>query len=227
VSGRVERRSLTSGDYPATGFESRTWRAIDPREVACDRDDVSGDRPRGLPDGVLGMVAALVACGAGATLAVEVGVEARVSIVIASAVAILAAIAIKIGTDLRTARIVKAIADGDVELDAVPDRIRARLASYQHRRILARALRKVATDAGKYPWQGRLAAPPIVPHFPPDTCHLLVHLADVLEAADDLELRGVAMVEDLVTNPASPLFGSAEEDVEIAVRRVLFMLDAD
>jgi hypothetical protein len=153
--------------------------------------------------------------------------EAGVSIIVALAVATLAAIAIKIGTDLRTARIVKNIADADVELDAVPARIRARLASHDHRRILARALRKLATDASKYPWQGRLAAPPIIPHFPPDTCHLLVHLAEVLEAPDDLELRGVAIVEDLVTNSASPLFGSSEEDVELAVRRVLFIFDAE
>jgi hypothetical protein len=188
---------------------------------------VSGDRTGGLPDGVLGMVAALVVCAAGATFAIEVGMEAGVSIVIALAVAILAAIAIKIGTDLRTARIVEAIADADVDVDAAPARIRARLASHEHRRILARALRKLATDASKYPWQGRLAAPPIIPHFPPDTCHLLIHLAEVLESPDDLDLRGVAIVEDLITNPTSPLFGSSEENVEFAVRRVLFVLDAD
>ena len=136
-------------------------------------------------------------------------------------------LAVKIGTDMRTARIVKAIAESEMEPDDAPDRIRHRLASLQHRRTLGRALRKVARDAGKWPWAGRLAAPPIVPHLEPETCAQLVHLADVLEAPDDLDVRGVAMAEDLVTNPASPLFGSDDPAVEVAVRRVLFTLGSD
>ena len=56
----------------------------------------------------------------------------------------------------------------------------------------------------------------------------LFHLADVLEAPDDLDLRGVAMAEDLVTNPASPLFGHSDDPaVEVAVRRALFTLGSD
>jgi hypothetical protein len=154
-------------------------------------------------------------------------VAARVAIVVGLGAAILAVVAIKIGTDMRTARIVKAIADAEIEPDAAPARIQTRLASPGHRRMLGRAVRKVATDAGKWPWAGRLAAPPIVPHLERETCERLFHLAEVLEAPDDLDLRGVAMVEDLVTNPTSPLFGSSDPEVEVAVRRVLFTLGAD
>jgi hypothetical protein len=188
---------------------------------------VFGDRSLGIPAGAPGMAAALVACGAGATLAFEMGVEAGIAILVGLGVAILAVIAIKIGTDMRTARIVKAIADAEIEPDAAPDRIQSRLASLAHRRTLGRALRKVATDAGKWPWAGRLAAPPIVPHLEPETCSRLFHLAEVLEGPEDLDLRGVAMVEDLVTSPSSPLFGSADEEIEVAVRRVLFTLGSE
>jgi hypothetical protein len=173
------------------------------------------------------MAGAVFACGAGATLAYEIGVDAGLAIVVGLGVAILAVVAIKIGTDMRTARIVKAIADAEIEPDAAPDRIQRRLASQHHRRTLGRALRKVATDAGKWPWAGRLAAPPIVPHLEPETCSRLFHLAEVLETPEDLDPRGVAMVEDLVTNPASPLFGAADEEIEVAVRRVLFTLGSD
>jgi hypothetical protein len=188
---------------------------------------VFGDRSLGVPDGTPGMLGAVVACGAGATLAYEIGVSPRVAFVVGLGVAILAVIGVKIATDMRTARIVKAIADADIEPEAAPARIQTRLASFDHRRTLGRALRKVATDAGKWPWAGRLAAPPIVPHLEPATCEQLFHLAEVLEASDELDLRGVAMVEDLVTNPASPLFGSSDPEVEIAVRRVLFTLGSD
>jgi hypothetical protein len=43
--------------------------AIDPRGAACHGEGVFGDRSPGRPDGAFGMFAAVVACGAGATLA--------------------------------------------------------------------------------------------------------------------------------------------------------------
>jgi hypothetical protein len=128
---------------------------------------------------------------------------------------------------MRTARVVKAIADGDLEPDDAPERIRSRLASAHHRTTLARALRKLARDTAKYPWQGRLAAPPIIPHFQPETRGQLVHLAEVLESPDELDPRGVALVEDLLTNPVSPLFGTSDEQVDMEVRRALFTLGSD
>ncbi len=172
------------------------------------------------------MALVLVVCAAGATLAFEIGVDLVTALLMACAAAVVGAIVVKIGTDVRTARLVRAIADGDLEPDAAPDRIKARLASPHHRRTLARALRKLSTDAAKYPWQGRLAAPPIIPHFQPETRGQLIHLAEVLESPDALEPRGVALVEDLVSNPASPLFGWSDEEAEVEVRRALFMLDS-
>ena len=188
---------------------------------------MSSDRSPGLPDGSLGMAGAIVACAAGATLAIEVGLDPVASLVVAVGVAIASVFTIKIGMDMRTARLVKAIADGDLEPEAAPGGIQDRLASNRHRSMLARALRKVAVEARRYPWQGRLAAPPMVLHFQPETCERLVHLAEVLESSDELTPRGVAMVEDLVTNPLSPLFGQSDDEVEIEVRRVLFTLGSD
>ena len=195
--------------------------------VLCNGAGVRGNRPSGLPDGWSAMAGALVACGAGATLAIEVGLDAVTSLVVALAAAGVASIVIKIGVDMRTARFVKAIADGDLELDAAPDAIRARMASQQHRRMLARALRRIVVDARRYPWQGRLAAPPIVAHFQPATCARLLHLAEVLESAENLEPRGVAIVDDLISEPSSPLFGSSDHAIEFEVQRALFILGAD
>lgn len=188
---------------------------------------MSSDRLPGLPDGLPGMAGALVACAAGATLAIEVGWDARISIVVALGVALVIAIAIKIGTDMRTARLIQAIANDELDADAAPERIRARLTSLQHRHIVARALRKVAHEASKHPWQGRLSAPLIVPHFQTETRSVLARLAEVLESPDELDLRGVAMAEDLVTNPMSPLFGTSDDAAEFGIRRVLFVLGAD
>jgi hypothetical protein len=193
----------------------------------CDGDGVQVNRPDGLPDGSLGIAAAVVACAAGATLAIEVGFDAGDSVLVALAGALLLSILIKIGVDMHVAGILQAIAAGDLEADAAPGRIQARLASRQHRETLGQALRKIADDARRYPWQGRLAAPPIILHFQPATCRQLVRLAEVLEAPRPLEPRGVAVVEDLVTNPASPLFGSSDDDVEVEVRRALFLLGVD
>lgn len=186
-----------------------------------------GDRGRRRPDGTLGIAGVLVVCAAGAVLGIEVGISAITSLLVALAVAVAASIVVKVGTDMRTAGLVKAIADGDVDAGAAPGTIQARLASTRHRDLLARALRGVADDARRYPWQGRLAAPPIVLHFQPATCQRLLQLADVLQSPAVVEPRGVAVVEDLVTNPASPLFGSSDEEVEGEVTRALFLLGAD
>jgi hypothetical protein len=219
-------RATTVGASAAPDHPRRSP-GIDPRRAACHGESVFGDRSLDLPDGAPGMAGALVACGAGATLAFEMGVDAGAAIVVGLGVAIVAVIAIKIGMDMRTARIVQAIAEAELEPDAAPDRIQRRLASRGHRRTLGRALRKIATDAGKWPWAGRLAAPAIVPHLEPETCRRLFHLAEVIEGPADIDLRGVAMVEDLVTNPSSPLFGSADDEIEVAVRRVLFALGSE
>jgi hypothetical protein len=191
----------------------------------CDRDGVPGKH--GLPDGWPGIVGAFIACAAAATLAIEVGVDPGVAALVGLAAAILLSIAIKIGLDMSTAKLVKAIADGDMETDTAPDGIQSRLVSARHRESLAVALRKIAEDARRYPWQGRMAAPPIILHFQPATCQRLIHLAQVLESPVTLEPRGVAVVEDLVTNPASVLYGSSDEDVEVEVRRALFILGVD
>jgi hypothetical protein len=195
--------------------------------LVCDGDGVLPNRQNGLPDGFLGMVGALVVCAAGATLAIEVGLDAVTSILVALGAAVLASLVIKIGVDMRTARIVAAIAEGDLDPAAAPNAIRRRLGSQHHRATLGRALRRIADDARRYPWQGRLAAPPMVLHFPPATCQRLLQLAAVLESADQVEPRGVAIVEDLVSNPSSPLFGSSDIDVEIEVQRALFLLGVD
>ncbi len=184
------------------------------------------NRPDGLPDGSLGIAGALVACAAGATLAIEVGSDAGASVLLALAAWLLFSIAIKFAVDMRRAKTVKEIADGDLEVDAAPGSVRARLTSQRHRETLARTLRKIAEDARRYPRQGRLAAPPIILHFEPETCRCLLHLAEVLESTAPVEPRGVAVVEDLVTNPVSPVFGSSGEDVEIEIRRALFILGA-
>jgi hypothetical protein len=193
----------------------------------CDGDGVLANRQNGLPAGFLAMVAALVVCAAGATLAIEVGFDAVTSLLVAMGATVVASLAIKIGVDIRTAGIVSAIADGDLDPAAAPDAIQRRLGSHHHRVTLGRALRRIADDARRYPWQGRLAAPPIVLHFPPATCQRLLQLAAVLESADEVEPRGVAIVEDLVSNPSSPLFGSSDADVEIEVQRALFLLGVD
>ena len=193
----------------------------------CDGDGVLRNRPDGLPAGSLAVAGAFVACAAGATLAIEVGFDAGTSVLLGLAAALLLSIVIKIGVDMRRAKVLKEIADGDLEVDAAPDRVRARLASRHHRETLAQTLRKIAEDARRYPWQGRMAAPPIILHFQPETCRLLLRLAEVLESSAPLEPRGVAIVEDLVTNPASPVFGSSDEDIELEIRRALFILGAD
>lgn len=192
----------------------------------CDRDPVLRNRPDGPPAGSLGIAGAFVVCAAGATLAIETGFEAGTSVLLALAAWLLLSIIIKFALDMRGAKIVKEIADGALEVDAAPDNVRARLASRHHRETLARTLRKIVEDARRYPWQGRLAAPPIILHFEPETCRYLLHLAEVLESPAPVEPRGVAVVENLVTNPASPVFGSSDEDIEVEIRRALFILDA-
>jgi hypothetical protein len=194
----------------------------------CDGDAVFRNRPDGLPDGSIGIVGAFVACAAGATLAVEVGFDAGASALLALAAALLLSTAIKIAVDMRTGKILKAIADGDMEVDDAPDAIRTRLSSQHHRETLSRTLRRIAEDASRYPRPGgRLAAPPMIVHLEPETRGLLVHLADVLAAPTPLEPRGVAIVEDLVTSPASPVFGPLDDDIQLEIRRALFILGVD
>ena len=176
----------------------------------CDGGGVFGNGPDGLPSGSLGIAGAFVACAAGALLAYEVGFDAGTSVLVALAAALLLSAIIKINVDMRTAKFLGQIADGDIEVDAAPDAIRARLASRPHRENLARTLRKIADDARRYPLrQGLLAPPPIILHFEPETRRWLVHLAEVLESDTPLEPRGVAVVEELISNPASPVFGSS------------------
>jgi hypothetical protein len=67
----------------------------------------------------------------------------------------------------------------------------------------------------------------MIVHLEPETRELLVHLADVLEAPTPLEPRGVAIVEDLVTSPASPVFGPLDDDIQLEIRRALFILGVD
>jgi hypothetical protein len=190
----------------------------------CHRDGVTGQRGRRLPDGALGIAGVLIVCAAGTTLVIEAGLSTTPRLIVALTVAVVASIVVKVGADMRTAGLVKAIADGDIDAGAAPGAIQARLASKRHRDLLARALRRVADDARRYPWQGRLAAPPIVLHFQPATCQRLLQLADILQSPAAVEPRGVAVVEDLVTNPASPLFGSSDDEVETEVSRALFLL---
>ena len=142
----------------------------------------------------------------------------RVAFVVGLGVAILAVVGVKIATDMRTARIVKAIADADIEPDAAPDRIQTRLAFSMRTLGLGPSARSPPTPASG---RGRAGSPRrrSCRTSKPATREQLFHLAEVLEASDELDLRGVAMVEDLVTNPASPLFGSSDPEVEIAARR--------
>ncbi len=191
----------------------------------CDGDGVRDNRLIRPPDGWPGMAGALVACALGATLAINVGLDAVTSLVVALVVAIAASVAIRIGRATRIARLVTAIADGDLEPEAAPGDIVARLTSRSHRGTLARGLRRIVDEA-RHTSRAPLAAPPIV-RLHPETCERLLHLAEVLESEEEVEPRGVAIVEDLITEPSSPLFGASEDAVEMEVRRALFILGAD
>ena len=142
-------------------------------------------------------------------------------------VLIAAAIVIKIRADTATAKSVSAVARGSLEPAEAPVYVQARLASRRHRRGLGKALRRIAGDAARYPRKRMVSPPPLVLHFEPETRDRLRHLAEVLESAEPLTPRGVAMAENLITDPASPLFGESDADVEVEVRRVLVTLGAD
>jgi hypothetical protein len=180
--------------------------------------------PPAIPDGTLGIATVLLLCGAGAVLAITAGVESAGSVVVAVVVAIAASIVIKIRADMVTSKAVTAVSRGDLEPEAAPVYVQARLASARHRNGLGKALRRIAGDAARYPRKRMISPPPLVLHFEPETRDRLRELAEVLESPEPLALRGVAMAEELVTNPVSPLFGESDEDVEIELRRVLYTL---
>jgi hypothetical protein len=184
--------------------------------------------PPGVPDGTLGMVGVLVACSAGAAVAIAAGADKTGSLIVAAVVAIAGAIVVKVRADMRTARSVTAIARGEIPAEAAPLRVQARLASRRHRQGLAGALRRSAGDAARYPRRRLISPPPLVLHFEPETRERLLHLAELIESDEHLPARGVAMTEEFVTNPASPLFGEGtDREVDVELRRVLFSLGSD
>ena len=193
----------------------------------CDRSAVLRDHlPAGVPDGTPGIAAVVLLCVAGAAIAIASGVETTGSVIVAMVVAVAVCVPLKIRADLTTAKTVTAIARGTVEAEAAPQHVRARLASTRHRDGLGKAVRRIAGDAARYPRKRMISPPPLVLHFEPETRDQLRHLAEVLESPEPLPLRGVAMAEELVTNPTSPLFGESDAEAVVEVRRVLFTLGA-
>jgi hypothetical protein len=183
--------------------------------------------PSSVPDGTLGILAAIIVVGAGAALAIAAGVDSTTAVVIGVVAIIVASVVIKIRADVVTSRAVSAVARGQLEPAAAPAYVQARLASSRHRSGLGKALRRIAGDAARNPRRRMVSPPPLVLHFQPETRDRIRHLAEVLETSGPLPPRGVAMAEQLITDPASPLFGESDAEVEVEVRSVLSTLGSD
>ena len=94
------------------------------------------------------------------------------------------------------------------------------LLSRRCRRSFASGISRIL-EAAEEPWNPRTAAVPMMRGDILASRHDLIHVADLLRSDEELEVRGLALLEPLLTAAESPLFNPQPEDsLEHTVRRI-------
>lgn len=94
------------------------------------------------------------------------------------------------------------------------------LRSCRCRRSFADGITRIL-DAAEEPWNPRTAAVPVMRPDILASRHDLTNVADLLRSEEELEVRGLALVEPLLTAGESPLFNPRpEETLEHTTRRI-------
>ncbi len=103
----------------------------------------------------------------------------------------------------------RALVDGEVTLEMLPESIQRRLADPKHRAALAGTLRKTAKDAAKTPTWGLLPKPRVVYFFPAVVRSQISSVADLIEQPETAP-RAVALTEMLLADGSSAFYGENE-----------------
>lgn len=113
----------------------------------------------------------------------------------------------------------RALADGEITVESLPEALQRRLASPRHRSALAGTLRKTAKDAAKVAKKRMLPNPPVTYHFKEHVRDEISRVADLVESPDTSP-RAIALTELLLSDGSSPFYGENEAALVDALDRI-------
>lgn len=103
----------------------------------------------------------------------------------------------------------RALVDGDVTVESLPEALQKRLNSPKHRSALAGTLRKTAKDASRVAKRKTLPNPPVTYFFEEHVRTQISGIADLVENPGTSP-RAVALAELLLADGESPFYGESE-----------------
>jgi hypothetical protein len=146
-----------------------------------------------------------------------VPVSAIVALAVVGAIALLG-ITVYRRNESRTPYL-RALADGQVTLEMLPDAVQRRLTDPKHRAALASTLRKTAADAAKAPKRGLLPRPPITYYFREEVRDQITEIAHLIEQPETPP-QAVALTEMMLADGSSAFYGESEAALVRALDRL-------